>query len=86
MRAGSYLFIPFLRTKSQMGQTKNGSRGQSHKKRIHLRTINERHFCDYETVPAELFYCRDICSEIQKTVSNTFHALVSFAQCKIGDW
>ena len=32
MPAGRYLFISFLRTKSQMGQTKNRSSEKSHKK------------------------------------------------------
>ena len=30
MASGRYLFIPFLRTKSQMGQTKNRSSKKSH--------------------------------------------------------
>ena len=33
MPAGRYLFIPFLRTKSQKRQTKNWSSEKSHKKK-----------------------------------------------------
>ena len=51
MPAGRYLFIPFLRTKSQKRQTKNRSSEKSHKKKtdrtniiakLRLRAIKKR--------------------------------------------
>ena len=42
MPKGRYLFISFLRTKSQTGQMKNRSSEKSHKKR--LRAINNQRF------------------------------------------
>ena len=42
MPTGRYMFIPFLRTKSQMGQTKNRSNENSHFRLAERTNITER--------------------------------------------
>ena len=44
MPAGRYLFIPFLRTKSQKRQTKNWSSEKSHKKKTDRTNIIATNF------------------------------------------
>ena len=46
MPAGRYLFIPFLRTKSQMHKTKNWSSEKSHKKDHRTNIIATNFVCE----------------------------------------